>query len=72
MSDGKHPSWYTMFTINVLPLTLANHSVVSVRQTADVSVLAARHLGAATNGNRSQVFYNVARRTRHGQLQLRD
>ena len=45
VSDGKHPLRYTMFTINVslLTLTLANHSVITVRQTADVSFLATRH-----------------------------
>ena len=45
VSDGKHPPRYTMFTIKMSPLTLtvAKRSVVSVRQTADVSVLATGH-----------------------------
>nr|XP_053643918.1 chondroitin sulfate proteoglycan 4-like isoform X2 [Cherax quadricarinatus] len=74
VSDGKHKVKYSVFTIEVQPLTLelVNHSVIPLRQTTTVVYLSPHYLAAVTNGNHNHIFYNVTRPPRFGRLYLND
>ncbi|ROT64209.1 hypothetical protein C7M84_017860 [Penaeus vannamei] len=74
VSDGKHNPKYSVFTIEVLPLTLelVNHTVIPLKQTSTVAYIMPRHLAANTNGNSNHIFYNVTRSPRFGRLYMND
>ncbi|XP_053634278.1 chondroitin sulfate proteoglycan 4 [Cherax quadricarinatus] len=74
VSDGRHKPKYTVFTIEVEPLTLEliNHSFVPLRQANTVAYLSPQFLAAVTNGNHNHIFYNVTRPPRFGRLYMND
>lgn len=74
VSDGKHEPKYTVFTIEIQPLTLTlvNHTVLPLRQTTTTTYLTPHHLAAHTNGNPKHIFYNVTRPPRFGHLYMKD
>lgn len=74
VSDGKHNPVYTVFTIEIQPLTLAlvNHTVIPLRQATTVVYLSPQYLAAVTNGNHNHIFYNVTRPPKFGRLYMND
>nr|XP_045596227.1 chondroitin sulfate proteoglycan 4-like [Procambarus clarkii] len=74
VSDGKHKPKYTVFTIEIQPLTLelVNHSVIPLRQATTVAYLSPQYLAAVTNGNHNHIFYNITRPPRFGRLYMND
>ncbi|XP_068247623.1 LOW QUALITY PROTEIN: chondroitin sulfate proteoglycan 4-like [Palaemon carinicauda] len=74
VSDGKHKAKYTVFTVEVEPLTLelVNHSVVPLQQASTVAYVSSNHLSAVTNGNPNHIFYNISRPPRFGHLYMND
>uniref|UniRef100_A0A0P4W161 Cadherin domain-containing protein n=1 Tax=Scylla olivacea TaxID=85551 RepID=A0A0P4W161_SCYOL len=74
VSDGKHEPKYTVFTIEIQPLTLTlvNHTVLPLRQTTTTAYLTPHHLAAHTNGNPNHIFYNITRPPRFGHLYMND
>lgn len=74
VSDGKHKPKYTVFTVEVEPLTLelVNHTVVPLQQASTVAYISSNHLSAVTNGNPNHIFYNVSRPPRFGHLYMND
>ncbi|KAG7163020.1 Chondroitin sulfate proteoglycan 4-like 1, partial [Homarus americanus] len=74
VSDGKHMPKYTVFTIEIEPLTLelVNHTVIPLHQATTVAYLSPQHLAAITNGNKNHIFYNITRSPRFGKLYMND
>ncbi|KAK4294140.1 hypothetical protein Pmani_033209 [Petrolisthes manimaculis] len=74
VSDGRHNPKYTVFTIEVEPLSLSlvNHTVIPLRQTTTVTYLSPQNLAAETNGNYNHIFYNVTRIPKFGRLYMND
>lgn len=72
VSDGKHKAEYKAFNIYVVPLSLelVNRSRIEVLQGSTSSYIRNRNLGAVTNGNREDIWYNVTREPQFGRIFL--
>ncbi|XP_067134539.1 LOW QUALITY PROTEIN: chondroitin sulfate proteoglycan 4-like [Centruroides vittatus] len=74
VSDGKHKAVYTAFNIYVEPLSLelVNCSRIEVLQGSTEVFVRRQNLGAVTNGNREDIWYNVTREPEFGRIFLGD
>ncbi|XP_052121677.1 chondroitin sulfate proteoglycan 4 isoform X2 [Frankliniella occidentalis] len=72
VSDGKFAPVYTVFNIEVLPLTLnvSVRAALRLQQGSNVAALSADNFLVSTNGRRDAVQYNVTRAPRHGAVFL--
>ncbi|KAK3912268.1 Chondroitin sulfate proteoglycan 4 [Frankliniella fusca] len=68
VSDGQFTPVYTVFNIEVLPLTLnvSVRAALRLQQGSNVAALSADNFLVSTNGRRDAVQYNVTRAPRHG------
>lgn len=72
VSDGKFAPVYTVFNIEVLPLSLnvTVRSPLRLQQGSTAAALSADSLTVTTNGRRDAVLYNVTRGPRYGGIHL--
>ena len=74
VSDGKYEPVYRHFRIHVMPLEvrLTNRTVIEIQQGTRMAYISRANMGAATNGERARILYNVTKAPSGGQIYMND
>ncbi|XP_055931589.1 chondroitin sulfate proteoglycan 4-like [Argiope bruennichi] len=74
VSDGKHKPAYGVLDITIVPikLHLKNLSAIEVQQGSTAAFLSSKNLGAETNANNEEIWYNVTSLPSYGHIFVSD
>lgn len=71
--DGQFKPTYTVFTIDVIPVALNATSLrsLNVQQGHNIAILTTEQIHLETNAKKSNVWYNITRQPKHGDIYFR-
>ncbi|GFY59773.1 chondroitin sulfate proteoglycan 4 [Trichonephila inaurata madagascariensis] len=74
VTDGKHKADYAVLDIAIVPITLhlKNISAIEVQQGSTAVFLSSKNLGAETNANNEEIWYNITSLPLYGHIFVND